>query len=58
MHGIAAELNKASDEAEITRLRRSLLAGGWLLGFWKTRRMPGFRVQPQAPPCPRKPSSN
>ena len=33
MHGIAAELNKASDEAEITRLRRSLLAGGWLLGL-------------------------
>ena len=33
MHGIAAELNKASGEAETTHLRHSLLAGGWLLGL-------------------------
>ncbi|MDE0063260.1 MAG: cysteine--tRNA ligase [Gammaproteobacteria bacterium] len=33
MHGIAAELNKASGEAETIRLRRALLAGGWLLGL-------------------------
>ena len=33
MHGIAADLNKATDTTEITALRRSLLAGGWLLGI-------------------------
>ena len=33
MHGIAAELNRSRDEAEINRLRRRLLAGGWLLGL-------------------------
>ena len=33
MHGIAADLNKASDKAEVTGLRRCLLAGGWLLGL-------------------------
>ena len=33
MHGIAADLNKATDAAEIARQRRRLLAGGWLLGL-------------------------
>ncbi len=33
MHGIAAELNKAGDRAEVARLRSHLCAGGWLLGL-------------------------
>ena len=33
MHRIAARLNKASNAADATVLRRSLLAGGWLLGL-------------------------
>ena len=33
MHGIAADLNKASKPAETMELRRRLLAGGWLLGL-------------------------
>ena len=33
MHGIAAGLNRATEKAERATLRRSLLAGGWLLGL-------------------------
>ena len=33
MHGIAAELNKATDAAEARRQRQRLLRGGWLLGL-------------------------
>ncbi len=33
MHRIAGEIHKATDEDEKLRLRRELLAGGWLLGL-------------------------
>ena len=33
MHQIAGDIHKATDEAEKQRLRRELLAGGWLLGL-------------------------
>ncbi len=33
MHGIAAELNKATEPAQIQRQRQRLLRGGWLLGL-------------------------